>query len=158
MARRTRAGCADRPCGAGAAGNLPPVTSPVPRIANTALQESVDGVLMQVDRDTVLRARAVLMQEADELEEAMREATAARPEMRLPGRMGSPGQGVWVGRCSDDPISGPAQISFNRKIDAMLKPCWQYIYDLRTGGEQLAEAARRYGYTEDEVLASFRKR
>lgn len=133
------------------------MTGPAPRIANAALQASVDGVLMQVDRDTVLKARAVLLHEADELEEAMREATAARPEMRLPGGMGSPGQGVWVGRCSDDPISGPAQLSFNRKIDALLQPCWQHIHDLRTGGEQLAEAARRYGYTEGEILASFRK-
>lgn len=132
------------------------MTSPVPRIANTALQESVDGVLMQVDRDTVLKARAVLMQEADDLEAAMVEATRVLPSPPLPGRMGSPGQGVWVGRCSDDPVSGPAQISFNRKIDVMLEPCWQYIHDLRIGGAQLAEAATRYGYTEDEIRDSFR--
>ena len=77
--------------------------------------------------------------------------------MPLPGRMGSPGHGVWIGRCSDDPISGPAQVSFNRKINTMLRPCWQYIWDLRTGGDQLAEAARRYGHTEDEIAASLQR-
>lgn len=132
------------------------MTSPVPRIANAALQESVDGVLMQVDRDTVLRARAVLMREADELEDAMRTATRYPPSRPLPGRQGEPGHGVWVGRCSEDPISGPAQISFNHKISAMLEPCWQYIADLRTGGDQLGEAAKQYGYTEAEVADSFR--
>lgn len=134
------------------------MTSPVPRIANTALQESVDGVLMQVDRDTVLKARAVLMQEADDLEAAMLEATNQPRSWPLPGRQGEPGRGVWIGRPSDDPISGPAQISFNRKINAMLQPCWQYIWDLRTGGEQLGEAAKRYGYTEAEIADSFRSR
>ncbi|MDN5918015.1 MAG: hypothetical protein L0I76_23460 [Pseudonocardia sp.] len=134
------------------------MTSPVPRIANAHLQSSIDHVLMQVDRDTVLKARAVLMQEADELEDAMTRATGGAPPTALPGRMGQPGHGVWVGRCSDDPISGPAQISFNRKIDAVLEPCRQYIRDLRISGEQLGAAARRYGYTEDEIRDSFRAR
>ncbi|MBW0103757.1 hypothetical protein [Pseudonocardia sp. KRD291] len=132
------------------------MTSPVPRIADPALQSSVDHMLMQVDRDTVLKARAVLMQEAEELEEAMRRATRRTRSTPLPGRQGEPGCGVWVGRCSDDPVSGPAQISFNRKIDAVLEPCWRYIADLRTGGQQLAEAAEQYGYTETEVADSFR--
>lgn len=128
----------------------------MPRITNSALQSSIDDVLTQVDRDTVLRARAVLMQEADDLEREMRKATEFPHSWPLPGRQGEPGRGVWIGRPADDPISGPAQISFNRKIDAMLQPCWQYIADLRTGGAQLGEAAKQYGYTETEVAESFR--
>lgn len=132
------------------------MTAPVPRITNHALQESVDAVLMQVDRDTILRARAVLLHEADQLDDELYRATSPMPTGPLQGRMGEPGHGVWIGRCSDDPISGPAQISFNAKIDAALQPCRDYIRDLRIAGEQLGTAALRYGYTEEEVRASFR--
>lgn len=86
----------------------------------------------------------------------MIDSTATFPQATVPGRMGVPGQGVWVGRCSDDPISGPAQKSFNDKIEALLRPCWQYIADLRTGGEQLVDVARRYGWTEEEIASHFR--
>lgn len=128
----------------------------VPRITNTQLQASVDALVMQVDRDTILGARKVLLTEANELNQAMVEATLFIPSTPMPGRMGAPGQGVWIGRCSDDPVSGPAQVSFNRKINAALEPCRKYIADLRLAGEQLADVARRYGITEDQIQADFR--
>ncbi|MBW0101387.1 hypothetical protein [Pseudonocardia sp. KRD291] len=132
------------------------MTGAVPRIANTHLQSSVDDVIMRVDRDSVLGARKVLLEEAEELHRAMTDATRYQPTMPAPGRMGAPGQGVWVGRCSDDPISAPAQISFNHKIAAALEPCWRYIEDLRLAGAQLAEVAERYGHTEQEIEDHFR--
>lgn len=128
----------------------------VPRITNTQLQASVDALVMQVDRDTILGARKVLLTEANELHQAMRDATRYFPTMPAPGRMGSPGQGVWVGRCSDDPVSGPAQVSFNRDIAAALEPCWQYINDLRLAGKQLADVAKHYGFTEQQVEDHFK--
>lgn len=97
----------------------------------------------------------MLLAEADHLERALQDVTDVPPEAPIAGRMGEPGRGVWVGRCSNDPISGPAQVSFNNKIRNLLKPCADYIADLRTAGAQLADAAKRYGYTEEEVLDSF---
>ncbi|MDN5917844.1 MAG: hypothetical protein L0I76_22570 [Pseudonocardia sp.] len=132
------------------------MTGAVPRITNGHLQASVDDVIMRVDRDSVLGVRKVLLEEADELHQAMTDATLEVPPASMPGRMGTPGQGVWIGRCSDDPISGPAQISFNRKIAAAVEPCWQYIQDLRLAGEQLAEVAKQYGHTEQQIQDHFR--
>ncbi|RZT88221.1 hypothetical protein EV383_5159 [Pseudonocardia sediminis] len=133
------------------------MTSPVPRITNPALQSSVDDVLMQVDRDTVLKARDVLLTEAAELDKQLSVVMKKPASTPLPGRMGEPGHGVWIGRCSDDPVSGPAQLSFNTKIEAMLQPCSAYIADLRLAGEQLAEAARQYGHTDDAIYKDFKR-
>lgn len=138
------------------AGTVPPMTGAVPRITNARLQASVDDVIMQVDQDTVLAARKALLAEADELYQAMMDATGSWAPTQIPGRMGAPGQGVWVGRCSDDPISAPAQISFNRKIADALAPCWKYIHDLDLAGRQLEEVAKRYGYTEQQIQDHFR--
>lgn len=128
----------------------------VPRITNRALQDSVDDVIMQVNRDNVLGVRKVLIEEAEGLDKAINDAVYAPASPPLPGRMGVPGHGVWVGRCSDDPISGPAQISFNRKIAAVIQPCRDYVDGLGIAGEQLGEVAKQYGYTEDEIQEHFR--
>lgn len=123
------------------------------------LQESVDGVIMQVNRDTVLRAANVFRDEAASLKEEMVRATTRTDRAVTDGSglypMCTPGRGVYVGECSKDPVSGPAAISFNRKIDAMLKPCWDYIAGLETAALQLHDVARRYGYMEDEIANSF---
>lgn len=128
----------------------------VPRIANPALQDSVDHMIMQVNRDTVLVARKVLIDEAEQLKKAINDVVYVPASPPLPGRMGTPGRGVWVGRCSDDPVSGPAQVSFNAKIAAVIKECRDYVDGLGLAGEQLGAVAKRYGYTEDEIQAHFR--
>lgn len=63
----------------------------VPRITDAQLQASVDDLVMQVDRDTVQGARTVLLTEADELYQAMMDATASWTPAQIPGRMGAPG-------------------------------------------------------------------
>lgn len=125
----------------------------VPRIANRVLQDSVDNVIMQVNQDNVLGVRKVLLEEAERLDEAINDAVYAPASPPLSGRMGEPGHGVWVGRCSDDPISGPAQISFNRKIAAAIEQCRDYVDGLGVAGEQLGVVAQQYGFTEDEIQA-----
>lgn len=127
----------------------------VPQIANPALQSSVDHVLMQVNPENVLGVRKVLIEEAELLAKEIRKVANVPAPLPLPGRMGQPGYGVWVGRCSDDPVSGPAQISFNRKIAQAIEEAWKYVEDLGLAGEQLGAAARRYGYTENEIQSHF---
>lgn len=128
----------------------------VPRIANPDLQASVDGVLLQVNPENVLGIRKVLIEEAVQLEQALKDATDAPPPPPLLGRQGQPGYGVWVGRCSDDPISGPAQVSFNRKIAEVVQNCRAYIDGLALAGEQVGAAAKLYGFTEDEIQSNFK--
>jgi len=43
----------------------------------------------------------------------------------------------------------------NDRVQALLAEQLAYADELRKGGEQLREAARRYGYTEDEISRSF---
>lgn len=70
----------------------------VSRIANAALQSSVDHVLLQVDRENVLGVRKVLIEEARRLDKEIKDVVDVPPSPQLPGRMGQPGNGVWVGR------------------------------------------------------------
>lgn len=97
------------------------------------------ALALQVNRDTVLKARAALLAEADRL------------DLELNRRK----HGSEVGVCGGDPVSPEAAGAFNERINALVVGCREYNRDLRTAANTLDATARAYGYTEDEIAASY---
>jgi hypothetical protein len=104
------------------------------------LDAAVADLALQVNRDTVLQARAALLAEADRLDDAVNSA-----------RLGDS-----VGNCGGDPVSPQAADGFNKRIGDMYDQCQRYNQDLRDAADALSAVARSYGYTEGEIHASFR--
>jgi len=104
------------------------------------LDAAVAALGMEVDRENVLKARAALLAEADRLDELVRHER---------GMM----QGV--GLCGGDPVSPEAAKAFNERIEALLEQCRRYNQDLREAAHALDDVAHSYGWTEDEITASF---
>lgn len=128
-------------------------------IGNPQLRGAVDNLITQVTPDNVLGVRRVLLEEVQRLRDVIDANHQPSDYDIAPGGgrgMGQPGVGFTIGRCSDDPISRPAQISFQRKIDAVVAQCRQYVTDLNSAAESLADIARRYDYTEEQIEGSFK--
>lgn len=101
------------------------------------------AALMNVNRDNVLQARAVILAEAEDLMRFLQDKFG--PDRLL------------IGLCGGDPISRDAQRLFTGKIqDNVLAPTQQYIARLQDIAEQLAATARSYGFTEAQIADSFR--
>lgn len=103
------------------------------------MSAAVDALAMQVDRDTVLQARKVILDEALRLRRAIL-ATASVSNFGL---------------CGADPVSEDARLAFGDRILAMAEGCRQHAGDLESAAATLADVGRRYGFTEDEIAASF---
>jgi hypothetical protein len=103
------------------------------------LDAAVESLRLQVDRDTVLQARAALLGEALRLKDALKSA----------------GIDQGVGLCGGDPVSADAADAFNRRIAALITSCHCYTEDLETAAEALGEMASRYGFTDADIAASF---
>lgn len=137
-------------------------TSGVPEIANPQLRGAVEHLITQVNPENVLAVRKVILDEVLRLQgvidryDKQSSWTATGPNAHANSSMCTPGAGFHVGRCSMDPISGPAAISFNRKIDAIVDNCKSYIRDLNAAGQKLAEVARAYAISEEQIESSFR--
>ncbi len=86
---------------------------------------------MQVNRDNVLRARGILLAEADRLDREM----------------------VLLGQRNAHINATPA---FNQRIDRLMADCLQYNRDLRDAAHALDATARSYGWTDEDIAASFR--
>lgn len=99
------------------------------------------ALALQVNRDTVLAARAALLAEADRL------------DIELSKRAHAYGG---VGLCGGDPVSPEAASAFNERIDALVMGCLAYNRDLHAAAAALDVTARAYGYTDDEIAASYR--
>lgn len=104
------------------------------------LDAAVADVGMQVTRDNVLQARAALLGEADRLEMALTDQWHN-----------------WegVGLCGGDPVSVDAADAFGERSAALLANCRTYNEHLRKAAHALDAIALSYGYTEDEIAASF---
>ena len=98
------------------------------------------ALALQVNRDTVLKARAALLAEADRL------------DLELDQRK----HGSEVGLCGGDPVSPEAARAFNERINASSTSCRAYNRDLRAAANALDATARAYGYTDDQIAASYR--
>jgi hypothetical protein len=60
-----------------------------------------------------------------------------------------------VGEPGNDPVSKPAATAFNAKIQALKAQLDAYVTQLNTMAEVMAQAAKSYGRTEDQITASF---
>ena len=98
------------------------------------------ALALQVNRETVLKARATLLAEARRLDLELDQR-----------RLGSD-----VGLCGGDPVSPEAAGAFNERIDALVVSCRAYNEKLRAAASDLDATARSYGYTDDEIAASYR--
>lgn len=105
----------------------------------TTLDAAVRALALQVNRETVLRARAALLAEARRLDHELNRRS-------VDGR---------VGVCGGDPVSPEAASAFNERIDTLIGNCRAYNRDLHSAALTLDDTARAYGYTDDEIAASF---
>lgn len=100
--------------------------------------------LMNVTPENVLQARALILAEAQSFMEYMRNG------LLMPGI-------PLVGLCGGDPISRDAQELFTQKIrENTVAPAQLYVRRLQDVAEQLAEAAKAYGFTEERIADSFK--
>ncbi|MEJ3652610.1 hypothetical protein WEH80_06470 [Actinomycetes bacterium KLBMP 9759] len=116
------------------------MTHPAPGPFRERLDAAVADVALQVNRDNVLKARAALLAEAKRLDDVL--------DGHLRNYSG-------IGLCGGDPVSADAQKAFNERIDALIEHCRTYNRDLREAAYALDDVARRYGYTDEEIAASF---
>ncbi|MBV9921334.1 MAG: hypothetical protein JOY78_10850 [Pseudonocardia sp.] len=116
------------------------MTAPEVRAHRTQLDAAVRSLALQVNRETVLKARAALLAEADRLDNELH-------------RRGN--DFAKVGLCGGDPVSPEAAGAFNERIDALLAACRNYNAQLRVSAGALDATARSYGFTDDEIAASF---
>jgi hypothetical protein len=116
------------------------MTAPEVGAHRTHLDAAVRSLALQVNRDTVLKARAALLAEADRLDKNLQ-----RTHREFGG----------VGRCGGDPVSPEASKAFDERINALVGHCFGYNRDLRASAFALDATARAYGYTDDEIAASF---
>ena len=129
------------PHGAGRAPTLVAMTAPEVGAHRTQLDAAVRHLALQVNRDTVLQARAALLAEAERLDSALRARRGA-----FSG----------VGLCGGDPVSPEAAQAFTERIDALVANCRSYNSDLRASATALDATARAYGFTDSEIAESFR--
>ena len=116
------------------------MTAPEVGAHRTQLDTAVRALALQVNRDTVLKARAALLAEADRLDDELH-------------RRGN--DFTKVGLCGGDPVSPEAASAFNERIDALIANCRAYNQQLRTSANALDATARAYGYTDGEIATSF---
>jgi uncharacterized protein YukE len=53
-------------------------------------------------------------------------------------------------------VSPEASAAFDERIDTLIQSCLGYNRELRASAAALDATARDYGYTDDEIAASFR--
>jgi hypothetical protein len=113
--------------------------APRPGPHHGQLDAAIESLTLQVDRDTVLQARAALLGEALRLRDAIK----------------FHGAGITVGLCGRDPVSADAAHAFSERIEGLVDHCARYTNGLESAGALLGDIARSYGYTDAEIAASF---
>ena len=73
----------------------------------------------------------------------------------LNGRVRQARADTVVGEPGRDPVSVDAVPRFNAKITDLLTECQVYVNALAEAAAQMAQTARRYGHTEQEITDSF---
>lgn len=59
--------------------------------------------------------------------------------------------------CAEDPVSKDAKAQFQPKVRAILEVHTAHCNEVKEAADRLREAARQYGFTENEIEASFRR-
>lgn len=102
------------------------------------------GPTFMVSREEVLAKRAALLAEANDFRKFL---GGIKDQLRMEPMGG-------------DPVSHDvARVVTDRLVDApdsYWNVCDQWVKNLFQAAESLAEAARQYGYTDEEIAASFR--
>lgn len=100
-----------------------------------------DSLLVQVNSDNILRVRNAYLTQQQRLADAVQTAQSSRSRSGLaPGR---------------DPISVDYAPVFGTKVDVVVDRFRDHVEELREATNRLGEAAREYGFTEDEIKQSF---
>lgn len=101
------------------------------------------GPALEVSRDDVLAKRNALLAEAEDFQQFLERI---QDSLRMK-------------RCGDDPVSHDvARAVTYRTIesdDSYFNICAAWVANLHQAADALAETARRYGYTDEEIAASF---
>ena len=69
------------------------------------------------------------------------------------------GDAAWMNdipKCAEDPVSTDAREQFQPKVRSILDIHTAHCNEVREAAVRLHEAARQYGFAEDEIEASFR--
>ena len=107
--------------------------------AHSPRDSASDGLLLQVDVANVLQVRDVLVTQIESMRRALDNA-----DRRLN-----------LEPCGSDPVSIQAAENFRRKIEGFKAVHWAHVAELQEAADRLAEAARHYGFTDDELGRSF---
>ena len=107
--------------------------------AHPVLAAELAHLGLQVTPQNVLQVAGALRAEADYLGRELRGA-------RRDGQVGEPGE---------DPVSRPAAVAFNAKIDAMWNRVQEYIDVLGAAADRLAATARDYGHSDEAIQRAF---
>lgn len=113
---------------------------PPPGDVRAHLTAAADHLSMQVGRGNVLQARNALLGEVGRLRAHLRANIASEES---------------IGLCGDDPVSHDARSAFTERIDGLVQHCWDYTVELEAAAHRLDETARSYGWTDEEIEASF---
>lgn len=100
-------------------------------------EQAIEHLVMQVTPDNVLAAHRAFQNHADELGDYLKRA---RRNMNF-------------GPCGGDPVSADTMKSnsFAGKIDQLMKVHQDQQEELEAAANRLAEVARSYGYTDDDI-------
>lgn len=99
-----------------------------------------DSLLVQVNPDNILQVRNAYLAQQQRLDDTLQDARRSRAAI-LPGR---------------DPISIDYAPVFGSRVDAVVDRFRAHVEELREATNRLGEAAREYGFTEDEIEGSFK--
>lgn len=96
--------------------------------------------MAQVNADNVLAVYRVLQQQSETMLTAL-------------------GHAAWMNdipRCANDPVSEDAKRLFQPKVMAIIATHTAHCNEIREAATRLHEAARQYGFTEDQIETSLR--
>lgn len=97
-----------------------------------------DGLLTQVSVNNVMRVLVVFSQRAAAAQEAISNSADLK---RIPA-------------CAEDPVSKDVRELFQHKVDTVRQAHVEYSDELQKACLALRDAARSYGFTDDEIAKS----
>jgi hypothetical protein len=109
-------------------------------LENVPARFAETAATMSVDRDNVMQVCAVVVGEVRRLQQVLDDNDWAR-----------------MGRCGGDPVSGDAEVAFNERAVALFADFRRDVNDLQALAVSIADAARAYGTSEEEIAAVFRR-
>jgi hypothetical protein len=95
---------------------------------------------LSFDWDNVLYVRKAILDECEELNASLVAVTTEISTM--------------AHRYGDDPVSGDASVAFPERVAELFKQCGSRVTELNTIAESLADAARAYGFTEEQLASA----